>query len=91
MLSRNAGRAVKSAGMDRKSLIERAIELAKSGTFDRIDQIERQLNAEGYAHVAQHLGGPSFRRQLIRLGRAARGEPPTIRGRPAARDPVPEA
>jgi hypothetical protein len=78
--------------MDRKSLIERAIELARSGSYDRVDQIERQLNAEGYAHVAQHLDGPSLRRQLIQLGRAARGEPPAIRGRPAAsRNSVPEA
>ena len=68
--------------MHGKSLIERALELA--GTGERIEQIARQLNAEGYSNVLQHLDSPTLRRQLNALGRRARGEPPAVRGRPAA-------
>jgi len=80
----SAGDRVHNGFMHGKTLIERAIELAKSGSYDRIDQIERQLNAEGYSNVASHLDGPSLRRQLNQLSRAARGEPVRARGRPVA-------
>jgi len=80
---------VQIAPMNEKSLIERALELARSGAYERIDQIERQLNAEGYSNVASHLDAPSLRRQLSQLGRAARGEPLKARGRPPVpRDPA---
>jgi hypothetical protein len=79
--------------MREKSLIERAIELAKSGSYERITEIERQLNLEGYSQVALHLDAPSLRRQLNQLGREARGEPPVTRGRTPVRRPTsaPEA
>jgi hypothetical protein len=65
-------------------LIERAIELAKSGSYDQLDQIERQLNAEGYSAVALHLGAPTLRRQLRDLNAVARGQPKPARRRRGA-------
>jgi len=73
--------------MDRKSLVERALELAGSGTYRRLEHIERQLIAEGYSNVPAHLDAPTLRRQLRQLGNAARGEPmPRGRGRKPAPD-----
>jgi len=72
-----------------KSLIERALELAATGDYARIDQIERKLNAEGYTNVVSHLDGPAFRRQLREVAQRARGEPTRRRGRPpASADPA---
>jgi hypothetical protein len=88
MLAHEGRNRSKAAGMERKSLIERAIELAQTGAYERIDQIERQLSAEGYSNATAHLDGPSLRRQLNQLGRAARGEPLVKRGRPPSRDPA---
>jgi len=65
-----------------KNLIQRALELAGTGEFERIDQIERKLTAEGYSHVASHLVGPTIRRQLRDTARRARGETARRRGRP---------
>jgi hypothetical protein len=71
--------------MDRKNLIERAIELAKSGAYHQLEHIERQLIAEGYSSVPAHLDGPTLRRQLRQLSCQARGEPmPRGRGRKPA-------
>lgn len=71
--------------MDRKNVIERAIELAKAGGYQRIEHLERQLIAEGYSNVAAHLGAPTLRRQLRQLSSEARGEPaPKGRGRKPA-------
>jgi hypothetical protein len=71
--------------MDTKSLIERAIELAKSGTYQRLEHIERQLIAEGYSNVPAHLDAPTLRRQLRQLSSEARGEAaPRGRGRKPA-------
>ncbi len=67
-----------------KSLIERALELAATGEYVRIDQIERKLNAEGYTNVVSHLDGPTLRRQLREVSQRARGEPTRRRGRPAS-------
>lgn len=67
-----------------KSLIERALELAATGQYARIDQIERKLNAEGYTNVVSHLDGPVLRRQLREVSQQARGEPVKRRGRPPA-------
>lgn len=73
-----------------KNLIERALELAATGEYGRIDHIERKLTAEGYTNVAAYLDGRSLRRQLRELSREARGEPPPKRrGRsPASHAPV---
>jgi hypothetical protein len=71
--------------MDQKYVIERAIEMAKSGVYGRIEQIERQLIIEGYSSVPAHLDAPTLRRQLRQLSSDARGEPPPKgRGRPSA-------
>ncbi|MBB4839852.1 hypothetical protein HNP52_002944 [Sphingomonas kyeonggiensis] len=67
-----------------KSIIERALELAATGEYARIDHIERKLNAEGYTNVASHLDGPTIRRQLRQVASEARGEPTKRRGRPPA-------
>lgn len=72
---------VQSGRMQEKSLIERALELARAG--ERIEQIERFLRIEGYSNVLQHLDSPTLRRQIRALGKAARGELPVTRGRPA--------
>ncbi|MFS2108689.1 hypothetical protein ACCC88_03300 [Sphingomonas sp. Sphisp140] len=66
--------------MHGKSLIERALELAGAG--ESIERIERQLNAEGYSNVLQHLDSRSLRRQLREVSRAALGKPRVVRGRP---------
>lgn len=67
-----------------KNIIERALELAATGEYARIDHIERKLNAEGYTNVASHLDGPTIRRQLRQAASEARGEPARRRGRPPA-------
>lgn len=69
-----------------KSLIERALELAATGNYARIEEIERKLNAEGYSNVVSHLDGPTLRRQLRQVSQRARGEPVKRRGRPPASD-----
>lgn len=70
--------------MHAPGLIERAIELAKSGSYDQLDHIERQLKAEGYSSVTQHLSAPGLRRQLRDLSAVARGKGVAARGRPHA-------
>lgn len=49
---------------NRPGTIERAFELARSGEFASLKDIERQLLAEQYDSVADHLGGPFTRSQL---------------------------
>lgn len=67
-----------------KSLIERALELAATGEYARIADIERKLNAEGYTNVVSYLDGPTLRRQLREVSQRARGEQAKRRGRPPA-------
>ena len=43
---------------------ERAAELARSGRFDRIEQLRNRLRAERYEQVDAHLSGALTRRQL---------------------------
>ena len=47
--------------------VERAFELAKSGTCHDIADIRRQLEKEGYSGVPQHLSGLLIRKQLATL------------------------
>ena len=47
--------------------VERAFQLARSGTCYDIDDIRRQLEKEGYPGVPQHLSGPTIRKQLLAL------------------------
>jgi hypothetical protein len=47
--------------------IERAFQLAKSGTCHDIGDIRLQLEKEGYPGVPQHLSGPLIKKQLSAL------------------------
>lgn len=51
--------------------IARAFELAKSGTCHNIEEIHRVLNNEGFINSVAHLSGPSLKRQLYNLMKAA--------------------
>jgi hypothetical protein len=50
--------------------IERAFQLAKSGRFASMRELEKVLKAEGYSSA--QLEGPSLRDQLRELMRASR-------------------
>lgn len=52
--------------------VERAFQLARSGTCRTLADIRAQLIRERYAGVSEHLVGPSLRRDLTRLCAAAR-------------------
>jgi len=54
------------------STVERAFELARSGSCGTVDDIRRVLTAERYPSVQAHLAGPSIRRALLALCKAAR-------------------
>jgi len=74
--------------MHGKTIIERALDLARTGDYARLDELERQLRHEGYTDILAHLDSPTLRRQLRELGNAARGEPPPARrGRQRATAP----
>lgn len=58
--------------------IERAYELARSGTCTNITDIEKALKREGFSSVEAHLHGSSIRsglRQLCAEARKRRGSP----------------
>lgn len=52
-----------------KTTLERAFELARSGRYHGISELKRAISAEGY--TASQLDGPSLRRQLNDLMKAA--------------------
>jgi hypothetical protein len=54
------------------TVLERAFQLAKSGSFATVDAIGKQLKAEGYS--VNQIAGRVFRAQLIGLIKAARGK-----------------
>jgi hypothetical protein len=57
--------------MDQKmSALERAFQLAKSGSVARLTEIASSLNREGYS--ASQIEGPLLKRQLADLIKAAR-------------------
>lgn len=45
-------------------IIERAFQLAKSGSYASMDELEAALNAERYTDVFQHMSSPRLRGQL---------------------------
>ncbi len=47
-------------------IIERAFELARSGRFKKVDEIQRALKREGYGRADGHLSGRLIRTQLRR-------------------------
>lgn len=60
--------------MNPGNVIERAYELARSGAFANLVEIERTLSREHFMNVAAHMASPSLRRELSRLCRAAIAE-----------------
>ena len=56
----------------RPTLIERAYEIASSGSCDRISDIQKRLNREGYEGGQQQLQGPALLASLRRLIAGAR-------------------
>jgi len=44
--------------------VGRAFDLARSGGCHNLDDIRRQLKAEGYASIAEHFSGPTIKKQL---------------------------
>jgi hypothetical protein len=66
----------------RLTTVERAFELARSGSFRTIEDIGRQLKQEQRDSVDAHLSGGSIRkdlRQICAETRTARtGQPPTV-------------
>jgi hypothetical protein len=67
-----------------KGCIERAYELARSGRFDSVTAVKKQLKAEGY-NANQEIGGGSLIGSLSETLRAARGHQPR---QPAAPRPL---
>jgi len=55
-----------------KSIIERGLELANSGAYRRVEEIEREVSFEGYLNASQHFAAPTFRKQLRSLMQSAR-------------------
>ncbi|WP_066589798.1 hypothetical protein [Sphingomonas pruni] len=53
------------------STVERAFELARSGSCGTVDDIRRALTVDRYPSVQAHLAGPSIRRALLALCKAA--------------------
>lgn len=59
--------------MDREpTILERAYELARSGSYFDVDSIERKLNAEGFDAVHQHLSGVTIRKALRQISAEAK-------------------
>jgi hypothetical protein len=50
--------------MYEKPILERAFELARSGDFIRVKDLEKALSKEGYAKGDPHIHSPGVRRQL---------------------------
>ena len=59
------------------SVLERAFELAKTGRFNSVSELQTALSAEGY--VSSSVIGPALRRQLLTLIREANGGKPRPR------------
>jgi hypothetical protein len=53
--------------MPEKPILERAFELARTGEYARMKELEKALAAEGYARSDPHLHSPTVRSQLRRL------------------------
>ena len=47
--------------------IERAFEIARSGTCRNVEDIRKRLKREGYSDARSHLDGPAIRKQLADL------------------------
>lgn len=58
--------------MTRQTIMERAFELARDGECHNVGDIKSALAKEGYSQVEAHFEGPSLKRQLSALIRAAK-------------------
>jgi hypothetical protein len=63
--------SAKLRNMDGQSTLERAFELARQGRVHTVEEIRRQLTAENFEMVGSHLAGPSVRKQITALIKAA--------------------
>lgn len=59
----------------RKTTVERAFELARSGACESFSDVRRALKQEGYADAVRQLDGAFIRQQLMELIAAAKGAP----------------
>jgi len=59
-----------------KPILVRAFELARSGNYAKIKDLEKALAAEGYARGDPHIHSPTARSQLRRLCTQFRAVPP---------------
>jgi len=50
--------------MYEKPILERAFELARTGEYQRVKELEKALSREGYAKGDPHIHSPSVRKQL---------------------------
>ncbi|MGZ8298426.1 MAG: hypothetical protein ACXW27_04710 [Allosphingosinicella sp.] len=58
----------------RRTTVERAFELARSGTCDNLPDIVAALKGERHESVDAHLAGPSIRKDLRRIWEAQGGK-----------------
>jgi len=58
-----------------KPLVERAFELARSGRFKQVEDIERVLSKEGYPKASPHWNSGTLRKQLRDACRKASADP----------------
>ena len=64
--------------MSRLPALERAYELARSGSCASVSEIGVTLDREGYAHVREQLDGPVLRADLNRICKDAQQLPPLV-------------
>lgn len=57
--------------MDRKTTIERAYELARSGAYPDLYVLERALKQEGRSDVRAQISGRQIRKALMQLCRSS--------------------
>jgi tRNA G26 N,N-dimethylase Trm1 len=57
---------------NKPTILERAYELARSGTITDLQDISRKLKAEGFEAVDAHLAGPSLRADLRKITQSAK-------------------
>lgn len=58
-------------GYNEQPILERALELARTGEFINVKMVEKGLAKEGYAKGDPHIHSPAVRRQLRMLCRTA--------------------
>ena len=62
--------------MNEHRILERAFELARSGSCANTGEIKQRLKKEGFGQVEEHLSPPSISRQLRSLCVEARPSQP---------------